>query len=84
MPRISVLFFARSREITGFGEEEVALPEGASTLSLWAWLLEKHPELAEIKETTVFALNQEYLEPGSDVTLNERDEVALIPPISGG
>jgi molybdopterin synthase catalytic subunit len=84
MPRLSILYFARSREITGVREEEAALPDGATTSSLWVWLLEKYPDLAALQETTIFALNQEYLEPGSIVSLNELDEVALIPPISGG
>ena len=60
------------------------MPDGATTSSLCVWLLEKYPDLAALQETTIFALNQEYLEPGSIVSLNELDEVALIPPISGG
>lgn len=81
---MTVLFFARSRELAGTGQLEVDIHEVANTSQLWQWLLEHHPSLAEIRSTTVFALNQEYLEPGTDASLRDGDEVALIPPISGG
>mmetsp|Transcript_33416 Transcript_33416/g.59799 ORF Transcript_33416/g.59799 Transcript_33416/m.59799 type:complete len:89 (+) Transcript_33416:191-457(+) len=82
--KAKVLFFARSREIAGCPEVTAELPAGSTIAALRAWLLERYPELASIQESTVFALNHEYLEQGSDVGLSDGDEVALIPPISGG
>mmetsp|Transcript_36130 Transcript_36130/g.90777 ORF Transcript_36130/g.90777 Transcript_36130/m.90777 type:complete len:88 (+) Transcript_36130:142-405(+) len=81
---VTVLFFARSRELVGAPELNVSLPAGATTRDLLARLLEQYPDLASIQETTIFALNQEYLEPGQEAGLRDRDEVAMIPPISGG
>ena len=42
----------------------------------------KHPGLESVLRTAVFAVNQEYSD--GRVSLSERDEVAVIPPISGG
>ncbi len=38
----------------------------------------------EIKDSTVLSLNLEYIQPGDKKVLQPRDEVAVIPPISGG
>jgi molybdopterin synthase catalytic subunit len=84
--RVKVLYFARSRDVTGVGEEEVALPAGsrADTGALLAALLARHPGLASVMHTCVLALNQEYLGAGEDAPLADGDEVAIIPPLSGG
>lgn len=79
-----MLFFARSRELTGTAEAAVRLPAGATTAGLLAHLLEAYPALAEIQDAFVFSLNQEYLAPGQEEALKDGDEVAVIPPISGG
>lgn len=42
------------------------------------------PSLQQLHGTFVFSLNQEYLAPGEEVALKSGDEVAIIPPISGG
>lgn len=56
-----------------------------STASDAFQLLERFPSLAQIWETCVFAVNQEYVDQeGEPPVLKEGDEVAIIPPISGG
>jgi molybdopterin converting factor subunit 1 len=82
--RVSVLYFARSREVTGQSEESLELPAGATTRQLAARLTERHPGLASVLRACVFAVNQEYVRLEDGVELKEGDEVAVIPPLSGG
>ena len=44
----------------------------------------QYPQLEELRGSFVFSLNQEYLAPGEEQPLKGGDEVAVIPPISGG
>lgn len=80
MPAVQVLYFARAREATGGVTEETL--DAADTEALKSVLVERHPALASVLETAVLAVNQEYAT--ARVELRERDEVAIIPPISGG
>ncbi|EEH52787.1 molybdopterin synthase, small subunit CNX7 [Micromonas pusilla CCMP1545] len=84
MPRIKVLYFARAREVTGgLADETHDLPDDeCHTDALRLALVAKHPGLESVLRTAVFAVNQEYSD--GRVSLSERDEVAVIPPISGG
>lgn len=81
---ISVLFFARGRELAGLSETHVDLQDAPNTAQLIKHLLEKFPRLTEIMATTVLSLNQEYLDPSQVVPLKGGDEVGVIPPVSGG
>lgn len=51
---------------------------------LWQILLERHPSLSEISQRCLLAVNQEYVEVDTTVPLRASDEVAVIPPVSGG
>ncbi|ETM01062.1 molybdopterin converting factor, subunit 1 [Phytophthora nicotianae] len=82
---IKVLYFASAREEIGAREEKLSLPEtdGVVTLaSLRCLLMDKYPQAAATIESITLARNLEYSE--DDVALQDGDEVALIPPISGG
>lgn len=81
---ITVLYFAAAREAVGAGSEELQLEEGATTASLLEALLAAHPGLASVMRSCVFAVNQEYVPPQSAAPLKSGDEVAIIPPLSGG
>lgn len=81
---ITVLFFARGRELAGRSETSVEVAHASDTAQLLKYLLEEYPKLAEIMETSVFSLNQEYLAPNQKIQLKDQDEVAIIPPVSGG
>ncbi|GMH42240.1 hypothetical protein BSKO_10159 [Bryopsis sp. KO-2023] len=81
---VRVLFFARGREVSGTSETDIELLEGADSVALERHLLEKYPGLSEIWNTCVFARNQEYIKKGDAVPLKDGDEIAVIPPISGG
>lgn len=79
---ISVLYFAVVRERLGTDREEVALPDGARVSDLLKLLVERHPPLAGLLPAVRVSVNQEFR--GNDFPVGDGDEVALIPPVSGG
>ena len=81
---VTVLFFARGRELAGVSDIAVKLQDAADTKQLLKYVLNKYPKLSEIVASTVLSLNQEYLDSDQSVPLKEGDEVAVIPPVSGG
>lgn len=83
--RVTVRYFALLREAAGRESETVDLPNGASTLAdLLAALKERHGGLGTyIRGRNILcAVNQEYT--GREAVLEDGDEVALLPPVSGG
>jgi molybdopterin converting factor small subunit len=58
------------------------LEEGADVSSLIEVIKERHPKLGELTETLVISVNWEYA--SYDTKLKDGDEVALLPPVSGG
>jgi molybdopterin converting factor subunit 1 len=79
---IVVRYFAAHRDITGRPEQTLALEPGATVGDLWALLVEQHPRLAGYTGRLLFAVNQEFATP--ETPLADGDEVAFIPPVSGG
>ncbi|MEE3235582.1 MAG: molybdopterin converting factor subunit 1 [Candidatus Latescibacterota bacterium] len=79
---VRVLFFASAREITGTASIEIDLHDGATVNELREELLKRFPSLEGIEKKFAIALNEEYVV--DDSTLGNGDEVALIPPVSGG
>ncbi|MES1908330.1 MAG: hypothetical protein MHM6MM_001285 [Cercozoa sp. M6MM] len=79
---VKVLFFASARDSVGTDEMNVDM-EGHSLADLHAHLVEQYPSLHGIK---CLALNGQYITLGDSagVTLKKSDEVAFIPPVSGG
>ena len=61
---------------------EICLPEGAVVSDAAQELLRLHPALVGDSSRLMIAVNEEYQE--HDYPLNENDEVAFIPPVSGG
>jgi molybdopterin converting factor subunit 1 len=79
--RISVRLFAGLRERAGADRVEVELPEGASVADLLA-AMGTTPVGELAPRSCIVALNREYA--GEDAVVGESDEVALVPPVSGG
>lgn len=80
--KIHVLFFGLTRDITGFPEERFELPVGGQLGDLWRQYERRFPRLGELSGSLIAAVNQEVadrLRP-----LQEGDEVAFLPPVSGG
>jgi molybdopterin synthase catalytic subunit len=80
--RIRIRLFAMQRELAGERELAVELPEGADVEAAWSALIARHPSLAPGRPSMRFARNGEYADPSA--TLEDGDEVAMIPPVSGG
>lgn len=81
---INLLFFAKSRELVGSGSGELVLKANANFDTLKQALVLKYPLLQIIAENIILSLNEEYIDDHQQLTLREGDEVAVIPPISGG
>ena len=79
--RLEVLLFASYRESVGLGRLTLYLDEGATVRDLTHAMRSRFPRLPEPSRIVV-AVNNEYQE--HDFVLSDGDEVALIPPVSGG
>jgi MoaE-MoaD fusion protein len=80
--RIKVLFFGFTHDLTGLQEELVELGEGENLQGLRRFYENRFPRLGELAGSLLFAVNQQIADPLS--VLHEGDEVALMPPVSGG
>ena len=80
--RIRVRLFAMQRELAGTREVELALPSGSTIEDAWRALVERFPTLAPGRPAVRFARNAGYAPAGTE--LADGDEVAMIPPVSGG
>jgi len=80
--RVKVLFFGRLKELAGHAEDSLEFT-GATTLEqLFALYASRHPELAKYRSSVVASRNQEFA--AWDTPLRSGDEVAFLPPVSGG
>jgi molybdopterin converting factor subunit 1 len=79
---VRLRFFASLRERLRRSEAEWTLADGAAVNDLWIALCGAYPELTALSPSISFAVNREYVD--RDHVLREHDEVALIPPVSGG
>ena len=82
MGKARVRLFARLSELAGARETEVELGEGLTVGDVFAALAREYPALAGLRGSVMYALNAEYV--SSDQPVRAGDEVALIPPVSGG
>jgi molybdopterin converting factor subunit 1 len=80
--KIKVRFFASYREIAGMPEVVLDLREGTTLSALIEDMKGKYPKLGSLTDTIIASVNKRYAK--EDVVLKEGDEVALLPPVSGG
>jgi molybdopterin converting factor subunit 1 len=79
---VKVRLFARLRDIVGTSELERDVPPEATAKDVWDGLAREHPELGPYASVSSCAVNEEYASFAS--RLREGDEVAFLPPVSGG
>lgn len=80
--KLSVLLFAGVAERIGQSNIELNIDHAATVNELKEYLAEAYPEASTLIRSSLIAINMDYA-PGH-VVINEGDEVALIPPVSGG
>ena len=80
--RVRVLFFGRLKEIVGHAEDAVDLPDGSPIETLFTQYLARYPQLSGFRSSLVASRNQEFA--AWNTPLHTGDEVAFIPPVSGG
>src|SRR5580692_1858318 len=80
--RVKVLFFGMLKEIAGRSTENVDLQDGASVRDLLGHYESQVPALKNLLPSVALAVNQQYAAP--DTVLGPDDEIALLPPVSGG
>jgi molybdopterin converting factor subunit 1 len=80
--RVRVRLFALQRELARTREVSLELPDDATVETSWASIVALHPVLAPGRPSMRFARNGEYADPST--ALADGDEVAFIPPVSGG
>ena len=80
--KLKVRLFASFRQAVGAGEVRVNLASDARVRDVLAAMRREYPALGAGLENAMVAVNLEYV--GPDYRLSDGDEVAIIPPVSGG
>lgn len=80
--KIRVLFFGAARDVVDQNPLELSVAAPATVATAFQTLVAKFADLERFGRSLLFAVNQEYAT--SDTTLQENDELAVFPPVSGG
>ena len=80
--RVKVLFFGRLKELTGRAEDSIEFADATTLEQLFALYSARHPDLAKYRSSVVASRNQEFA--AWNTPLRAGDEVAFLPPVSGG
>jgi molybdopterin converting factor subunit 1 len=80
--RVTVRLFARLRDLAGAGELVREVPGPATIEQVWRSLVKDMPALGDYERTMSVALNTDYSR--MNAVVHEGDEVAFLPPVSGG
>ena len=80
--RLHLRFFASVAESLGQRERDISVPAGSTPRQVFLRLADEQPALARLADYVSFARNQEFVP--ADTPLCDADELAFIPPVSGG
>ena len=80
--RVKVLFFGLLKDIAGRAEDTLELPDGSRLEAAFEHYAGLHPKLRELRPSILAARNQQFAQPSA--ALEDGDEVAFLPPVSGG
>jgi molybdopterin converting factor subunit 1 len=79
---VMVLLFGAAADRAGLRRTEVPVNDGTTLEELWPVLAGRYPGLGPMRDTLAFAVNGEYAR--MDDAVSPGDEVAVLPPVSGG
>ncbi|EAL64879.1 molybdenum cofactor synthesis protein 2 small subunit [Dictyostelium discoideum AX4] len=83
--QFKILLFAKVKEVIGKDSIFIDLPLDESTsFNLIRKLKHIYPQISSTLEVSLLAVNQEYISRDQDIKINSNDEIAIIPPVSGG
>lgn len=77
-----MFFFGRVRELAGLAEDAAELPAGSTLADLFDHYAQRFPQLAGFRASLVASRNQEFA--AWNTPLSPNDEIAFLPPVSGG
>jgi molybdopterin converting factor subunit 1 len=80
--RVKVLFFGMLKDIVGRSEDQIEVADGARLDSVFIRYASQFPRLTDLQASIVLACNQEFCDRSA--ALREGDEIAFLPPVSGG
>jgi molybdopterin converting factor subunit 1 len=80
--KIRTKFFAAIKDIVGIPEADLELPDGITAGDLFQRYCQQHAPLSRYANNTMISVNLEFVPP--ETRLREGDEIAFIPPVSGG
>ena len=80
--RVDVLYFGTLKDLFALEQEMLDLPDGSTVEALMSLLRARTSKQSDIWRTLAVAVNRDYA--GLATVLREGDEVALLPPVSGG
>lgn len=80
--RIKLRLFSIAKDIAGFDEQEIDVAESSTASDVLEFLSARDKRFHEWKSSLRFAVNYEYV--ANNHPLKDGDEVAVIPPVSGG
>ncbi|HYP06689.1 MAG TPA: molybdenum cofactor biosynthesis protein MoaE [Bryobacteraceae bacterium] len=80
--RVKVLFFGQLKDITGLSEDSAELAAGASLEAIFDHYAAQYPRMRDLRPSIVIARNHQFAEASTPVA--EGDEIAFLPPVSGG
>ncbi len=79
---VDVLLFGAAADRAGTRKVRLEVEESTTLAEVWPLLAERHPGLSAMRDTLAFAVNGEYAK--MDGRVEPGDEVAVLPPVSGG
>ena len=80
--KVTVLFFASLKEISGENSVELELEENATADSVKLKIISIYPKMEPLLNYVRIAINQEFAD--AETVINDGDELAILPPVSGG
>lgn len=79
---VEVLLFGAAADRAGTRKVQLEVEEVSTLAEVWPLLVERYPDLSSMRDTLAFAVNGEYAR--MDGRVGPGDEVAVLPPVSGG